>query len=66
MSTAAIVEGITGLLGLVVDLVKAGHDPVVAIERVRAELLRGDVQDIRDRREQKQDELFSKPDPHEG
>jgi hypothetical protein len=60
MSSAAIVEGIAGLMGLVVDLVKAGHDPVEAIERVRAELLRDDIQDIRDRRKKKQDELFGK------
>jgi hypothetical protein len=54
-------------LGLVADLVEAGLDPVVTIERVRAELLESELMGVDSSWQKKQDELFGKlPDIYEG
>jgi hypothetical protein len=54
-------------LGLVADLVEAGLDPVVTIERIRTDVLRRELDGVSRRWERKQDELFGKPpDIYEG
>lgn len=54
-------------LGLVADLVEAGLDPVVTIDRIRTDVLRRELGDVSRRWERKQDELFgAKTDPYEG
>lgn len=53
-------------LGLVADLVEAGLDPVVTIERIRTDVLRQELRGLSRRWERKQDQLFGKlPDIYE-